>query len=456
MATKQIALSLKIDGVEYSIEQLEKLSNKAKEVEQSTNNITGQGAKGLAEKAAQKTDTLKQSSEVVGLTIDKQLQNFTKFATGVTGAFSAAATAATLFGADSSKATKFAENAQKAFNVVLGASAAIESVLALKKLLTVSATQKQAVASGQAAAAEGVQTAATLSLAAAEGVATTTTFTLTGAINTLGAAIKANPIGLILTVLSVAAAAMTFFGDETDNTADAVAKLDNETRKLIQTQDELLAKTQRETELELAKAQARNASLEDLRDIRQKEIKTEISVAQEKLRILENAKAAEEKIIDKSNLKLEEKNKKKLEIEQKYGNQLYQQQQAQFAAENKLKIDNVNTDAEIRERNIRIANKQRDLEVSLIQNNLVRRLAELKRAYEKEYEAEKDNLGLRKLLYDNYVQDRAETLANAEKANLELQKKITKELEDITLNSYEVQLRDLKDNNQQQLKIFLD
>lgn len=463
MAEKTIGLRLQINGIPQTITNIKQLEETIAGLEGELKGVEigSQKFNQLSTEirtARGRLEDFNKSTE--GFGFEKLVESVAKFSAGVTSAFAAAGAAAQLFGGDSEEVNKAAQKAQNLLTLAISATSIAEGILAAKKLLTRNATIAQTATTVVATAATGTQTAATVALTGAEVAATSATVGLTGAIKALGVAIRSNPIGIIIGLLAAAAAAMVIFGGETDNSAEAVAKLDREIEKLLQSQDQLINQNENALQKEIALAEARGASIEELAKLRQKGIQAEIDNAKKRQQILKDAQEKEIAIqtteLNKKTINQEEYNKRILEIEKKYGGQIFQQKTAQAAADTKLEIDKIQTQSEIRDRNIRLNEKSRDLEVSLIKNNLVRRLAELEKTYTKEYTAEENNNATRLLLTKNYVQDRAEILANAEKANLELQIKIAKELQDVTLNSYEVQLRDLKYNNQQQLQIFLD
>jgi hypothetical protein len=473
MAAKTLGFKLTIDGVEYSLEQLKKLATQAEKVDTATSNVGKGGTGGIdkigqsAEQASAKTEKLVTSTEKVGLTTEQQLQNFGKFARGVTGAFSAAATAAQFFGGSSADATKVAEQAQKAFNVVLGVSAALEAGLALKKLLTVGATKQQTIASTQAIVAVEGQAAATTALAATEAVATTTTLTLTGAIKALGAAIKSNPIGIILTLASAAVIIYDQLKDTTDELADANERLDNATRKLIQAQDEQLNTSKRLLEVEIANAEATNATLEDLLALRIKGLDKEKEIANNKIEILENAAKAEERIeelrYNQGTINKEEFEKRKLAIEQKYAPQIFTLTQSIEDTKTKIQVDSIKTREQIEERNRKFAFESAQFRISLLTNSYKKELENLNETLKQENIAVSKSTLTQAQKFQRlaeigltYQKDYQELIKKFNEENEKLTEDAARDVENINKAAREEEISELKQSYADKIKLFVE
>ncbi len=473
MAAKTLGFKLTIDGVEYSLEQLKKLATQAEKVDTATSNVGKGGTGGIdkigqsAEQASVKTEKLVTSTEKVGLTTEQQLQNFGKFARGVTGAFSAAATAAQFFGGSSADATKVAEQAQKAFNVVLGVSAALEAGLALKKLLTVGATKQQTIASTQAIVAVEGQAAATTALAATEAVATTTTLTLTGAIKALGAAIKSNPIGIILTLASAAVIIYDQLKDTTDELADANERLDNATRKLIQAQDEQLNTSKRLLEVEIANAEATSASLEDLLALRIKGLDKEKEIANNKIKILENAAKAEERIeelrYNNGTINKEEFEKRKLAIEQKYAPQIFTLTQSIEDTKTKIQVDSIKTREQIEERNRKFAFESAQFRISLLTNSYKKELENLNLTLKQENDAVNESTLTQAQKFQRlaeigltYQKDYQDLIKKFNEENEKLTEDAARDVENINKAAREEEISELKQSYADKIKLFVE
>jgi len=449
------------------------LATQAEKVDTATSNVGKGGTGGIdkigqsAEQASVKTEKLVTSTEKVGLTTEQQLQNFGKFARGVTGAFSAAATAAQFFGGSSADATKVAEQAQKAFNVVLGVSAALEAGLALKKLLTVGATKQQTIASTQAIVAVEGQAAATTALAATEAVATTTTLTLTGAIKALGAAIKSNPIGIILTLASAAVIIYDQLKDTTDELADANERLDNATRKLIQAQDEQLNTSKRLLEVEIANAEATSASLEDLLALRIKGLDKEKEIANNKIKILENAAKAEERIeelrYNNGTINKEEFEKRKLAIEQKYAPQIFTLTQSIEDTKTKIQVDGINTREQIEERNRKFAFESAQFRISLLTNSYKKELENLNLTLKQENDAVNESTLTQAQKFQRlaeigltYQKDYQDLIKKFNEENEKLTEDAARDVENINKAAREEEISELKQSYADKIKLFVE
>lgn len=465
MATKQIALSIKIDGVEVSIEQLKKLSAEAQKTESSVGNIGSKTSEGLkevgnaADTAATKTKKLTDTTKEVNKSISDQIQTFGKFALGVTGAFAAAAQAATLFGADSEQANKIAEKAQKAFNIVLGVSAALEGVYALKKLFTTKVTQKDTAAKVQATVATELETTATGGLAAANVVATTTTVGLTGAINALGTAIKKNPILFILGILTSITVAIVALTDDTKDYTKEIEKLDEALRKLNAEQDNFINNLNNESKI--LEAQAK--TIEEVSEIRINLTNKEIESNNKKIAKLKENQKIELGFIKEKNLSEEEALSQRIQVNQKYESQILNLQKDNENKKTQITLQGINDRKEIEARDAELKQKNRELETSLIQNDLQEQLQNLEDTYLKRRKEEvklieqkkADNTTLT-LLDKNYYQDRNEIIEQAQKQLEQLELQFREANNRSTLDDYAKQLFDLKKSQSEELQTTLE
>jgi hypothetical protein len=119
------------------------------------------------------------------------------------------------------------------------------------------------------------QTAASGGLATAQGAVTTTTVAASAAMKAFRIALIATGIGAIVVLLGLAAEAMGFFGDESEDAAKQQEKLKAQldaTRNSLQEQqkdtNELVDSVGRDTERMIAQAKARGASEKEVTDIK--------------------------------------------------------------------------------------------------------------------------------------------------------------------------------------------
>lgn len=463
MAEKTIGLRLQINGVPQTITNIKQLEETISQLEGELKGVEIGSTKfnqlsTEIRNARGRLEDFNKSTE--GFGFEKLVESVAKFSAGVTSAFATAGAAAQLFGSDSEEINEAAAKAQNLLTIAIGATSIAEGILAAKKLFTRNATVAETAATVVSTTATVGQTTATVALTGAEVAATTATGGLTVAIKALGTAIRSNPIGLIVGLLAAAGAAMLIFGGETDKSAEAVAKLDEETRKLLQSQDQLINQQDNALQKEIALAEARGASIEELASLREKGIQNEINATKRRLTIIENAQKREieiqKKELDKGTIDREEYNKRKLEIEKKYDTQLFQQKTAQAAAETKLEIDKIQTQKEIRDRDEALRDKARSIQTSLIKNDLKRQLQDLKDKLDNDLQAEENNAQTKLLLRKKYEQDYKKIISDAQKENQDLIKKLNEELDNLRISDGQKQLNELRKNNNEQLKIFVE
>lgn len=462
MAEKVIGLRLQINGVPQTIsnikqleEEISKLEGKLKSTEIGSAEFSNLSNE--IRTARGRLEDFNKSTE--GFGFEKVVESVGKFSAGVTSAFATAGAAAQLFGRDSEDVNKAAQKAQNLLTIAIGATSIAEGILAARKLITTRATIAQTTATASSTVATVGQTTATVALTGAEVGATAATGGLTVAIKALGTAIKSNPIGLIIGLLASAAAAMYIFSEDTDDATAAVERLDAALKKNLQTIDDTSRRTQNDLKIKLAAAEAEGATIQELSDLRQQSYQEDINSSIQRVRAINDAYNKEKAILEKGlseKEKLEEGHQKKLrELDEKYGSQRQSAIVERNNAEVSADIDKINTLKEIRDRDERLKDKSRDLQTSLIKNDLVRQLTELKNKLDDDVELEENNAKTISKLRKKYEQDRTKIILDATKENLELQIKITKELQDVTLNSYVIQLRDLIIFNNEQLKLFI-
>jgi len=333
--------------------------------------------------------------------------------------------------------------------IAIGATSIAEGILAAKKLLTTRATVAETTATVSATVATGGQTAATVALTGAEVAATTATGGLTVAIKALGTAIKSNPIGLIVGLLAAAGAAMYVFSDDTDDATAAIERLDAALKKTLETIDDTTRRTQNDLKIKLAAAEAEGASIEKLSELRRKSIEAERDAAIQRTREINAAYDKEKEILEKNltdKEKQEEEHKKKLrELDEKYGSQRQAAIVARNNAETNLEIERIQTQQEIRDRELaaQIANQKRRNE--LLTGALQQRLADLKSTYEQERKAAIKN-GEDVLLVDKtYQKRRKEAIKQAQKELEDLTKTVNKELLDVEGRNYQQRIKEVID-----------
>jgi hypothetical protein len=462
MAEKVIGLRLQINGVPQTIsnikqleEEISKLEGKLKATEIGSAEFSNLSNE--IRTARGRLEDFNKSTE--GFGFEKVVESVGKFSAGVTSAFATAGAAAQLFGRDSEDVNKAAQKAQNLLTIAIGATSIAEGILAARKLITTRATIAQTTATASSTVATVGQTTATVALTGAEVGATAATGGLTVAIKALGTAIKSNPIGLIIGLLASAAAAMYIFSDDTDDATAAVERLDAALKKNLQTIDDTTRRTQDDLKIKLAAAEAEGATIQELSDLRQRSYTLEINAQAQRIRAINDAYNKEKTILEKGlseKEKLEEGHQKKLrELDEKYGSQRQSAIVAKNNAEVTAEIDKINTLKEIRDRDERLRDKSRDLQTSLIRNDLVKQLTELKNKLDDDLQSEENNAQTRGKLRKKYEQDYNKIIEDATNQNLELQIKITKELQDVTLSSYVIQLRDLALFNQEQFRLFI-
>jgi len=153
MAERTIGLRLKIDGVEQtitSIKQLESTISTAREKlatvaigSDEFRRLTGE-----IQRAETEIGKLRQATEGIGF--EKQLEGIGKFTGGITAGFAAATAAVQLFGDDTEEISKAAATAQNLLTVAIGARGVAETIAGAKILATTVATKAQTIANNVA------------------------------------------------------------------------------------------------------------------------------------------------------------------------------------------------------------------------------------------------------------------------------------------------------------------
>ena len=177
------------------------------------------------------------------------------------------------------------------------------------------------------------QTAASGGLATAQGAVTTTTVAASAAMKAFRIALIATGIGAIVVLLGLAAEAMGFFGDESEDAAKQQEKLKAQldaTRNSLQEQqkatNELADAVGRDTERMIAQAKARGASEKEITDIK-------ISQSNLQRKLLANDLSTQKAAYDKAN------KDRKVNLEE-----LIKFEETYYSAKNKLQeFDRANT-----------------------------------------------------------------------------------------------------------------
>jgi len=177
------------------------------------------------------------------------------------------------------------------------------------------------------------QTTASGGLATAQGAVTTTTVAASAAMKAFRIALIATGIGAIVVLLGLAAEAMGFFGDESEDAAKQQEKLKAQldaTRNSLQEQqkatNELADAVGRDTERMIAQAKARGASEKEITDIK-------ISQSNLQRKLLANDLSTQKAAYDKAN------KDRKVNLEE-----LIKFEETYYSAKNKLQeFDRANT-----------------------------------------------------------------------------------------------------------------
>ena len=463
MAEKTIGLRLQINGVPQTITNIKQLEETIAGLEGELKGVEIGSTKfnqlsNEIRTARGRLEDFNKSTE--GFGFEKLVESVGKFSAGVTSAFATAGAAAQLFGKDSEDVNKAAQKAQNLLTIAIGATSIAEGILAAKKLLTTRATVAETTATVSATVATGGQTAATVALTGAEVAATTATGGLTVAIKALGTAIKSNPIGLIVGLLAAAGAAMYVFSDDTDDATAAIERLDAALKKTLNTIDETTRRTQNDLKIKLAAAEAEGASIEELAQLRQQSYQADINAAIQRVRAINDANNTEIQLNEnryyQDEINKEEYEKNKRAIEEKYSSQRQSAIVERNNAEVNSEIDKINTLKEIRDRDEALRVKARDLQTSLIKNDLKRQLQELKDKLNDDLKAEDNNAQTRAKFRKKYEQDYNKIIKDAQKENQDLIKKLNEELDNLRISDGQKQLNELRKNNNEQLKIFVE
>lgn len=195
----------------------------------------------LADRAAKMTDTMGDTQAFINILASdtKNLDTALGVGAGLTGAFNAATSAAALLGGESEALNEAFLKVQAAMSIINGlqqmaavmdkrSAANVVLRTALTKLF-VKEKQKEAIVTGEAAAASGIDAAAKTAQAGATAVATKATWSFT-------AALLANPVMLIVAGVAALAAGLVALTRHSKKAAEeqrAFNKLQDETKQEI-------------------------------------------------------------------------------------------------------------------------------------------------------------------------------------------------------------------------------
>lgn len=218
MANRNIAFTIKLNGVDQVFSSISELENAIRTATEELKNFTGTEAdfKKLQEEIKGANNELNKIREgTKGLSTEKQIGQYLKLGQVITGAFGAASTALSLFGQENEGVAEAAAKAQQ--------------ILTLQYSLVTLAKEKDTIATVGNTIATIANTAATQGLRAA--------------MTLLFATMRANPFGALLTVIGLVAGAFLLLTNRTkdqDNAEKNYQKTLERTRTLQQNNLKLL------------------------------------------------------------------------------------------------------------------------------------------------------------------------------------------------------------------------
>ena len=203
MAERTIGLRIELNGFKGVITNIKQLEDELRKAKEDLNELEIGGTmfkqlSGEIQRAEGKLIGLRKSSE--GLGLEKQLEGYGKLAAGITSGFAAAQAAVNLFGAESENVAKAAATAQNLLTLALSARAIEETIVGINTVKTTIATKAATAATALEAGATNI---------------------LTVSLRALFTTIAANPMGALLTVLGLAAAAMMAFANDTEKAEES-------------------------------------------------------------------------------------------------------------------------------------------------------------------------------------------------------------------------------------------
>lgn len=354
---------------------------------------------------------------------------------GLSGVFSVATSAAEVFGDDMEGLEKAFYKVQAAISVVSGAQQvanALNKDSAAMVVLNTALSQLFAKIKKKSAASTAVDAAASTADAAAKTGEAAATTAATVAQEGLNAAIKSNPIGMILGIIFTAAAAIAALGI-------GIAKLVHhfsEAGKAEEAYAEASAHVE-EVQAENAKGAAKRAY------DRQQQIKATSDAEEKALKDAEERGASELELA---------------QIKEKYAKQAELETQRYTAAEiarNKQEVAALKTAMEAKQRQVNAykkgSNKQKEAQEELneIESNYYEALQKTKDLEEENVEAMKKSEEATKALKEV----REDLVKQTRQANIDLMKDgAAKEIAQIKLN-YEEQLKEIKGSSEEEIAL---
>jgi hypothetical protein len=200
MAERQIGIRIELNGFRGVINNIKQLEEEIKKAQEdldtlAINSDTYNELNNQLSVASKKLGDLRKASE--GISVEKKLEGYGKLAAGITSSFAAAQSAVQLFGGES--------------------TAVGEAAIQVQNLLTV------------ALAARGVEEvivgANIVARTIAEKAATAATVTSNGALKALYTTIAANPLGALLTAITLVVGAMVLWNQESEDSVDIQKEL---------------------------------------------------------------------------------------------------------------------------------------------------------------------------------------------------------------------------------------
>ena len=458
MADRTIGLRIELNGVNgviTNINQLEEQINKAKQ-DLKGFDIGSAEFKKLTREISRAEGQLQDFNKAAeGISFEKKAEAIGKFTGGVTAGFAAATAAANLFGVDSEKVTLIAAQAQNLMTIALGARGIAEAITSAKTVqativeaFRTKAVQSETVALAELGVTEGVVAVETVALTAATAASAVGAGIATKAWQSLKAAMASSGIGLILVAVGALAGALLLMSDDTEKASDTLAKLDAQLKKMQETLDDTTRRSLNQLKIEQAQLEANGGSIEEITALKLKSYAIERDAAIKKVQMINAAQDEQLRVLKQSyiegNLKKEEYEKQKTDIENKFGTERQQAIIARNNAEVNAEIEKINSLKAIRDRDQAIYFANRDLRLKLLNDGIDKELAALKLQYDKDIAAAKESGVSKKLIEDNYNKDRAKALGDYYKTLQEIVDKNETDLLRLKGNTYEAELIELQ------------
>ena len=240
------------------------------------------------------------------------------------------------FGDQGSDSNKQIQQALEATNTILGAAAIAEGIAAAGEVAFAVATEGATIAQGLFAAAVG---------------------TSTGALKALKVALVTTGIGALVVGLGLLIGYLIDSAEETDNLAKEQDKLNKAFEKQIENIDDAIRRRQNQAKIDEAQAKKEKKSLEEINEIRRKQLVFERDKNAEKVGLANKNQERE-----LANFKGTEEEKQK--IIDKYNKQRSQAIVAQNNAETELELNRIALSEEVAKRDADILKQRIDAENS--------------------------------------------------------------------------------------------